>query len=153
LGTCRSANVETSQSNDNNKIYGVLPYVTPEVLSGKEYTQEIDIYGFGIIANEICTGIPPYLNPSRILINKNISCAMLRPRSNYEIPKPILDIIDDVDPSKRPKAKELPKLLEDLIERAENSTINNKQISETNYECLSFLYSFVHRTFSSSLYK
>uniref|UniRef100_U9TEN0 Protein kinase domain-containing protein n=1 Tax=Rhizophagus irregularis (strain DAOM 181602 / DAOM 197198 / MUCL 43194) TaxID=747089 RepID=U9TEN0_RHIID len=42
------------------KIYGVLPYVAPEVLRGKEYTQKSDIYGFGIIAYEICTGFPPY---------------------------------------------------------------------------------------------
>src|SRR5438046_567834 len=56
LGLCRPINVS------NKKIYGVLPYVAPEVLRGKEYTQESDIYGFGIIAYEICTGLPPYYN-------------------------------------------------------------------------------------------
>ena len=59
LGLCQPANVKTSQ-NENKKIYGVLPYVAPEVLRGKEYTQASDIYGFGIIAHEICTGLPPY---------------------------------------------------------------------------------------------
>ncbi|RGB22723.1 hypothetical protein C1646_822438 [Rhizophagus diaphanus] len=31
-----------------------------EVLRGKEYTQASDIYGFGIIAYEVCTGLSPY---------------------------------------------------------------------------------------------
>ena len=61
LGLCQPANVNFSQ-NSNKEIYGVLPYVAPEVLKGKEYTQKSDIYGFGIIAYEICTGFPPYYN-------------------------------------------------------------------------------------------
>ncbi|EXX72080.1 Cdc15p [Rhizophagus irregularis DAOM 197198w] len=59
LGLCRPANVKPSQ-NECKELYGVLPYVAPEVLRGKEYTQESDIYGFGIIAYEVCTGLPPY---------------------------------------------------------------------------------------------
>ena len=30
-------------------VYGVLPYVAPEVLRGKKYTQASDVYSFGII--------------------------------------------------------------------------------------------------------
>src|SRR5581483_1769911 len=48
LGLCRPANMKTQS--DNGKVYGVLPYVAPEVLNGKEYTQASDIYGFGIVA-------------------------------------------------------------------------------------------------------
>ncbi|RGB34110.1 kinase-like domain-containing protein, partial [Rhizophagus diaphanus] len=59
LGLCQPANVKSSQNN-NKKIYGVVPYVAPEVLRGKESTQKSDIYGFGIIAYEICTGFTPY---------------------------------------------------------------------------------------------
>src|ERR1051325_6003275 len=43
LGLCRPADETPSQSRDK-KIYGVLPYVAPEVLRGKEYTQASDIY-------------------------------------------------------------------------------------------------------------
>ncbi|PKC57359.1 hypothetical protein RhiirA1_472623 [Rhizophagus irregularis] len=40
LRLCQPANVKSSQ-NSNKKIYGVLvPYVAPEVLKGKEYTQK-----------------------------------------------------------------------------------------------------------------
>ena len=59
LGLCQPVNANSSL-NDEKNIYGVLPYVAPEVLRGKEYTQESDIYGFGIIAYEVCTGLPPY---------------------------------------------------------------------------------------------
>ncbi|CAG8526134.1 2819_t:CDS:2 [Gigaspora margarita] len=55
LGQCRPANEENDEKN-----YGVLPYVAPEVLCGKPHTQDSDIYSFGIIAYEILTGLPPY---------------------------------------------------------------------------------------------
>src|ERR1051325_1861055 len=38
LGLCKPAN-EMTFHKDNKQIYGVLPYVAPEVLKGKEYTQ------------------------------------------------------------------------------------------------------------------
>ena len=61
LGLCQPANANSSL-NENKKIYGVLPYVAHEVLRGREYTQASDIYGFGVIAYEVCTGLPPYLS-------------------------------------------------------------------------------------------
>ena len=45
LGLCQPANANPSQ-NDEKNIYGILPYVAPEVLRRKEYTQASDIYGF-----------------------------------------------------------------------------------------------------------
>src|ERR1051325_9042076 len=44
LGLCKPADETTG----DKKIYGVLPYVAPEVLRGKEHTEASDIYGFGI---------------------------------------------------------------------------------------------------------
>ena len=46
--------------NTSGDIYGVLPYVAPEVLSGKEFTKKADIYGFGVIMSEISTGQRPF---------------------------------------------------------------------------------------------
>jgi serine/threonine protein kinase len=34
------------------QIFGVLPYIAPEVLRGRPYTKKADIYSFGIVAYE-----------------------------------------------------------------------------------------------------
>ncbi|PKY54731.1 kinase-like protein [Rhizophagus irregularis] len=134
LGLCRPANVKPSQ-NECKELYGVLPYVAPEVLRGKEYTQESDIYGFGIIAYEVCTGLPPYHD---IVHDKFLAisiCQGLRPKSNYKIPQLILNIIKqcwDADPLKRPKSRELKDLMFLLIypiKHRKNHEIH-KQIEE-----------------------
>src|SRR5690349_20133727 len=51
-----------SQNSSTEGIFGVIPYIAPEVLytGGKEYTQKSDIYSFGIIMSEVFTGYPPY---------------------------------------------------------------------------------------------
>ncbi|CAB4404737.1 unnamed protein product [Rhizophagus irregularis] len=116
LGLSQPANVKSSQNN-NKKIYGVLPYVAPEVLRGKEYTQKSDIYGFGIIAYEICTCFPPYYDIAHDEFLAMKICKGLRPKSNYKIPQLIFDIINqcwDADPLKRPNAHELNNLFFDL---------------------------------------
>jgi len=56
LGLCRPVN-ETN----NGKIYGVLPYVAPEILCEGKYAQASDIYSFGIVIYEVISGLPPYL--------------------------------------------------------------------------------------------
>jgi serine/threonine protein kinase len=122
LGLCRPANVKPSQ-NECKELYGVLPYVAPEVLRGKEYTQESDIYGFGIIAYEVCTGLPPYHDIAHDKFLAISICQGLRPKSNYKIPQLILDIIKqcwDADPSKRPKANELEDLLATLYKELDS---------------------------------
>ncbi len=122
------ASVKTSQ-NSKKEIYGVLPYVAPEVLRGKEYTQASDIYAFGIIAYEICTGFPPFYEIAHDEFLAMKICQGLRPKVDYEIPQLIFDIIKrcwDVDPSKRPKAEELQRLIFDLWDNA------NKKGSEIN---------------------
>src|SRR5581483_4303777 len=45
---------------DETKIYGVMSYMAPEVLSGKPYTQAADIYSFGMIMYFVATGNQPF---------------------------------------------------------------------------------------------
>ncbi|GBC18954.1 uncharacterized protein OCT59_015208 [Rhizophagus irregularis] len=141
LGLCQPANVKSSQNNEcEKKVYGVLPYVAPEVLRGGEYTQESDIYAFGIIAYEVCTGLPPYHDIAHDKFLAISICQGVRPKSNYKIPQLILDIIKqcwDADPSKRPKAEKLYVLLYNLHRPNINasSTMNDeikKQIEEAD---------------------
>jgi len=46
LGLCRQANLK---ANTDDSVFGVLPYIAPEVLKGKSCTKAADIYSFGII--------------------------------------------------------------------------------------------------------
>jgi serine/threonine protein kinase len=114
----------------------LLPYVAPEVLRGKEYTQASDIYGIGIIAYEVCTGLPPYHDVAHDEFLAMKICQGLRPKSNYKIPQLIFDIINqcwDADPSNRPKAVDLVKLLDDLYYgRNEINAVIHEQIKEAD---------------------
>ncbi|GBB91948.1 hypothetical protein RclHR1_19410001, partial [Rhizophagus clarus] len=150
---CQPANAKPSQD-EYKKIYGVLPYVAPEVLRGKEYTQESDIYGFGIIAYEVCTGLPPYHDIVHDKLLAICICQGLRPKSDYKIPQLILDIIKrcwDADLSKRPKADELHNLLEDLyyynsddeiVKQIEEADKINEKLTTTSslYTCTTLSY-------------
>ncbi|EXX54462.1 kinase-like domain-containing protein [Rhizophagus irregularis DAOM 181602=DAOM 197198] len=129
LELCRPANLIPSQD-DYKKIYGVLPYVAPEVLREGEYTQKSDIYAFGIIAYEVYTGLPPYHDIAHDKILAISICQGLRPKSSYKIPQVILDIIKqcwDADPLKRPYAGKFRELLDDV-----NSDEFNKQSEEAD---------------------
>ncbi|CAI2161780.1 19393_t:CDS:2 [Funneliformis geosporum] len=44
----------------SNQIYGVLPYIAPEILRGESYSTASDIYSFGIIMNTLATGKRPW---------------------------------------------------------------------------------------------
>ncbi|GBC43041.2 kinase-like domain-containing protein [Rhizophagus irregularis DAOM 181602=DAOM 197198] len=58
LSSLRNNLMPVNQSNINNDIYGVLPYMAPEVLRGEPYTKAADIHSFGIIMWEMTSGIP-----------------------------------------------------------------------------------------------
>ncbi|CAI2163027.1 16493_t:CDS:2 [Funneliformis geosporum] len=103
LGLCRPAN----QPNDR-KLYGVLPFLAPEILRGKKYTQNSDIYAFGIVAFEVMTGFPPHKDVADDHFLHIEICKGLRPESTYKVPRQILEIIEqcwDEDPLKQERLK------------------------------------------------
>ncbi|RHZ83798.1 hypothetical protein Glove_87g12 [Diversispora epigaea] len=82
-------NIMANPNNPEKKnIFGVLPYIAPEVLSGdKEYTKAADVYSFVIISYEMITGSPPYPD---IPHNKDLAlkiCNGLRPKIPFHTPK------------------------------------------------------------------
>jgi serine/threonine protein kinase len=109
LGLCRPANYNELE-NAKNSIYGVLPYIAPEILLGQAYTKAADIYSFGIVAYEMISGLPPFHDVSH---NENLAikiCQGLRPRFNIKVPQLIVHLIKsclDVNPLKRPEANEI----------------------------------------------
>src|SRR5581483_1901194 len=106
LGLCRPVN----QPNTKNEIYGVLPYIAPEVLRGKPYTKAADVYSFGIIMWEMTSGIPVFNNvPHDFNLSLKI-CEGLRPKivegTEIEYAK-LMERCWNSDPTKRPTAEEL----------------------------------------------
>ncbi|POG69510.1 kinase-like domain-containing protein [Rhizophagus irregularis DAOM 181602=DAOM 197198] len=68
-----------NQTNIKDEIYGILPYMAPEVLRGKPYTKAADIYSFGIIMWEMTSGVPAFHNiPQDLNLSLNI-CRGIRP--------------------------------------------------------------------------
>ncbi|CAI2176958.1 493_t:CDS:2 [Funneliformis geosporum] len=58
LGLSKSA----IESKDDDEIYGVIPYIAPEILQSKRYTTASDVYSFGMIMWELMTGRRPFWN-------------------------------------------------------------------------------------------
>ena len=106
LGLCKPANEESDKT-----VYGVLPYVAPEVLRGKKYTQASDVYSFGIIIYDIFNnGIPPYHDLAHDEFLGIKICNGLRPKFNIKVPQLIEDLAKqcvDANPLKRPTAEYL----------------------------------------------
>ena len=57
LGLCKPISYYSS---NRNEIYGVLPYIAPEVLRRNPYTPASDIYSFSMIMWEFKSGVPPF---------------------------------------------------------------------------------------------
>ncbi|CAB5374294.1 unnamed protein product [Rhizophagus irregularis] len=89
MGLCEDA----SNTNQNN-IYGVIPYIAPEVLKGESYTQAADIYSFGMIMYFVATGKQPFADRAHdeyLVLN---ICNGIRPEINVPIaPKYYIDLI------------------------------------------------------------
>lgn len=94
----------------SNGVYGVLPYIAPEVLNGEPYTIASDIYSFGVIMWEVSTGKLHFYDQDHdhCLIQK--ICNGLLPEFSKEIPHLYVHLANEcmnINPSKRPSAYQL----------------------------------------------
>ncbi|RIA97006.1 kinase-like domain-containing protein [Glomus cerebriforme] len=95
-----------------------MPYMAPEILRGKEYTQKSDVYSLGIIINEIISIIPPFND---------------EPHDHY--------LALDICRGKRPKIRdETPEFLKDLIQKCWNAIPENRP---TSYEVYNEIRKFI----------
>src|SRR6266542_659571 len=96
---------KSSIDNDNDEIYGVISYMAPEILQGKEYTMASDIYSFGMIMWELMTGRMPFWDQAQDteLIIK--ICDGLRPPIVTNASEGYIKLMQECwnsDPNKRP---------------------------------------------------
>lgn len=107
LGLSRPANCQKEEG----RIFGILPYIAPEVLKGDTYTQTSDIYSFGMVAYELLSNTYPYRDMPHDKFLAAKICQGLRPNlEEVKIPQECKNLIKscwDADPKKRPGAWEL----------------------------------------------
>ncbi|CAI2177390.1 4446_t:CDS:2 [Funneliformis geosporum] len=91
---------------DDNEIYGIIPYMAPEVLQGQKYTKKSDIYSFGMIMWECMTGRRPFwdrAHDTELIID--ICDGLHPPIGNINAPEGYIELMKkcwDPDQSKRP---------------------------------------------------
>ncbi|UZO06717.1 uncharacterized protein OCT59_027027 [Rhizophagus irregularis] len=108
LGLCKPVN----QSNTNDEIFGVLPYIAPEVLRGKPYTKAADVYSL-----DICKGFRPEIIEGTL-------------PEYVELMKRCWDN----DPKKRPTAKELFMIFDEWDDEYPKENDDKKRIPVPDYE-------------------
>ncbi|RGB31876.1 kinase-like domain-containing protein [Rhizophagus diaphanus] len=128
-----------------NSVYGNLPYIAPEVITGKKTTFASDIYSIGMLMWEISSGQPPFVN-----YEYNYDLAMkivngMRPKIVPGTPleyKKLMEQCWDADSTKRPDAytlgNEMKKL---LLYFNNNQNESSEQIISNQHQQLNNYYS------------
>ncbi|PKY54640.1 hypothetical protein RhiirA4_473568 [Rhizophagus irregularis] len=94
----------------NNEIYGVIPYIAPEIFKGSEFSKESDIYSMGMIMWELTTGCKPFANIDHdVNLIYNIIYGK-QPEITNDTPECFANLMKrcwNPDPSKRPLISEI----------------------------------------------
>ncbi|GBC09411.1 hypothetical protein RclHR1_08830013, partial [Rhizophagus clarus] len=110
LGLCKPISELQDSDKKDNEIYGVMPYMAPEILRNKPYTPASDIYSFSMIMWEFTSGIPPFNHKAHDLQLSSNICKGERPEIMGDTPKCYVDLMRkcwDSDPENRPTITEL----------------------------------------------
>ncbi|CAB4443420.1 unnamed protein product [Rhizophagus irregularis] len=101
-------------------IYGVIPFMAPEVLRGKSYTPGSDIYSFSMIMWEFTSGIPPFNNRAHDIQLSLSICKGERPKIIENTPQCYVNLMKkcwNEDPLKRPSTLEVEEVIREWIFR------------------------------------
>src|ERR1051325_2268310 len=138
---------EVDNMNKGN-IYGVMPYVAPEVLRGKSYTREADIYSFGMIMYFVATGRQPFANCAHDHQLALDICKGVRPEiDELEAPKCYVDLVKKCwssNPISRPNVTEISGLINSFVNAKKGGEIKKSFEKAEKYR-KSHLSSFENR--------
>ncbi|PKK65342.1 kinase-like protein [Rhizophagus irregularis] len=102
-------------ADNSGEIYGIIPYIAPEIFQGHKYTTASDIYSFGMIMWEFMTGRRPFWDQNYDIDLIISICEGLRPPITTIIPKDYINLMKKCwhsDPNKRPTASSILKELD-----------------------------------------
>ncbi|RIA95073.1 kinase-like domain-containing protein, partial [Glomus cerebriforme] len=105
-----------SETSYNNEIYGVMPYVAPEIFNYEIISKASDIYSLGMIMWECTTGYKPFadVEHDHTLIYKIFNG--IRPEITKDTPGFFANLMKrcwELDPTKRPSIHEVYNTLND----------------------------------------
>jgi serine/threonine protein kinase len=148
LGFCGPADKPSTS------IYGNLPYIAPEVISGKQTTKASDIYSVAMLMWEISSEQPPFINYEHDYdLAINIINGM-RPKITSEIPlkyKNLMEQCWDADPLKRPDTNTLRNKKNEIVLYYQNNP-NELPQSKANFD-KKMSYTSSSKIFTSKVHK
>ncbi|RIB26177.1 kinase-like domain-containing protein [Gigaspora rosea] len=118
---------------DERRIYGVLPFIAPEVLLGEEYTKAADVYSFGMIMLEVISGEPPFFDYN---FDENLAYWICdkehpqRPQIPDYVPDPYVALIRrcwNSNPQERPIATDMRKQFQHWSVNLRGSDLSNEK--------------------------
>ena len=101
---------KSTMEEDDGEIYGIVPYIAPEIFKGQKYTTASDIYSIGMIMWELMTGRRPFWNhehDAELIIK---ICDGLHPPIDTNAPEGYIELMQEcwnLDPNKRPTVADL----------------------------------------------
>ncbi|CAI2192655.1 10008_t:CDS:2, partial [Funneliformis geosporum] len=142
LGISKSLN-ELTDKNDNNgdKIYGIIPYMTPEVFHEQDFTTALNIYSLSMIIWELMTGRRPFWDQdhdTELIIR---ICNNIRPPIVTNAPKGYIKLMKKCwhpDPNKRPTANYLKEVVDSMVSIEFNNLYNGKPFVDYQKHNLSY---------------
>ncbi|CAG8666803.1 13038_t:CDS:2, partial [Ambispora gerdemannii] len=107
-------------------VYGIVPYIAPEIYSTFTYTPKTDIYSVGMLMYECCTGRPPFHGhrydfPLALSIIRGSRPPI--PAGLPELYVKMMKLCWDTDPSVRPTAVEAWEFFGQQIQRPESTEL------------------------------
>ncbi|GBC33831.2 kinase-like domain-containing protein [Rhizophagus irregularis DAOM 181602=DAOM 197198] len=101
-----------------DEIFGLTPFMAPEVLRSKPFTQASDIYSFSMIMWEFTSGVPPFVGREYDFQLSISICKGERPEIVENTPQCYIDLMKkcwNEDQLKRPSSKEVLNIIEEWI--------------------------------------
>jgi serine/threonine protein kinase len=118
LELCKPISDLQYSDNGVNEIYGVIPYMAPEILRNKPYTPASDIYSLSMIMWEFTSGKPPFNHEAHDHYLGLSICEGKRPEIIKSTPKCYIDLMKkcwDSNPSNRPTIIMLENIISEWI--------------------------------------